>query len=177
MQRLRFLAIFFLVATLMLSACKTEKGGNNHEESLDKYTHDVGYIDPSTARLNNGFEVCDEDRIYQYYNPQEASYSKGKNGIRKFIQENYINEGYTDSGYLTIRFVINCKGKTGRFVIHENDLDLNPTKLDSKLVEHIFNITSQLKDWNPNIIHGSPADSYMFLTYRIENGEIVEILP
>jgi hypothetical protein len=73
--------------------------------------------------------------------------------------------------------VINCEGEAGRYIIHENHLDLNPTKLEPQMVEHLFELTSQLKKWNPNIIKGEPKDSYMFITYRIENGKIVEILP
>ncbi|MEO1485430.1 MAG: hypothetical protein AAFU57_06775, partial [Bacteroidota bacterium] len=87
------------------------------------------------------------------------------------------NRGYTDSGYLNIRFVINCEGVAGRYIIHENNLDLEPTPLNPDMVEQIFELTAQLKQWNPNVIRGNIWDSYMYLSYRIENGEITEILP
>ncbi|MGY0390928.1 hypothetical protein ACW5R3_00035 [Bizionia sp. KMM 8389] len=143
----------------------------------EKYTHDVEYIDPDKALLNEGFEVCNENYILQYYNPQRATYSKGKNGLRNFILSNYKNKNYTDSGYLNIRFVINCKGEAGRYVIHENDLDLNPTKFNKDLVETLFQLTTQLKTWNPNYWQDAYRDSYMYISYRIENGEITEIIP
>jgi hypothetical protein len=143
----------------------------------DKFTHSAEYINPEKALLNEGFEVCNEDFIVQYYNPQSATYSQGKNGLRKFIMSHYKNENYTDSGYLNIRFVINCKGQAGRYVIHENNLDLEPTSFNKGLVDQLFNLTTELKDWNPNFTHDAFRDSYMYISYRIEHGNITEILP
>ena len=143
----------------------------------DKFTHSAEYINPEKALLNEGFEVCNEDFIVQYYNPQSATYSQGKNGLRKFIMSHYKNENYTNSGYLNIRFVINCKGQAGRYVIHENNLDLEPTSFNKDLVDQLFNLTTELKDWNPNYTHDAFRDSYMYISYRIEHGNITEILP
>ena len=142
----------------------------------EKFPHNVEYINPKAALFSEGFETC-SPRIAQYYNPERATYSKGKNGLRKFVLSNYKNQGYKDSGYLNFRFVINCKGKVGRYVIHQNNLNLEPTELNPLMVEQLFEITRKLDKWNPNIIRGETRDSYMYISYRIENGEIVEILP
>ena len=167
----------FLLTLGVMSGCNLSKKEEPFQVDTTKYLHSIGYIDSSEVQLNKGFKVCDEERIYQYYNPKEASYSKGKNGLRNFILQHYKNEGYQDSGYLTIRFVINCEGQAGRYIIHENNLELVPTKLNPKMVAQLFDLTTQLKTWNPNIIFDKPSDSYVFLTYRIEDGEIMEILP
>jgi len=142
-----------------------------------KFDYSVHYINPEDALLNDGFKVCNEKNIAQYYNPERATYSKGKNGLRKFILENYQNKFPSESGYLNIRFIINCKGEPGRYIIHENDLNLRPKKFAKGLVEQLFKLTTELKEWNPNYIHGAYYDSYMYLSYRIENGEITEIIP
>lgn len=89
----------------------------------------------------------------------------------------YENRGYTDSGYLNIRFVVNCKGEAGRYVIHENNLDLEPIAFSKDLVDQLFDITTQLKKWKPNVIREEKRDSYIYISYRIENGKITEILP
>ena len=148
-----------------------------YEIDENQYPHNVEYIDPSKAIYSDGFKVCNEKRIAQYYNPQRATYSLGKNGLRKFILSNYVNKGYEDSGYLNIRFVINFKGEAGRYIMHENNLDLEPQKLDDDMVNQLFGLTKQLKKWNPNYIREEYRDSYMYISYRIENGEIVEIIP
>ncbi len=145
--------------------------------SENVFTKRVAYIDPATALGDPDFKACNEDAIADYYNPERATYIKGKNGLRNFVMSNYKNKGYTDSGYLNIRFVVNCNGAAGRYIIHENNLDLEPVKLSPSLVKQLFEITTQLKDWNPNVIRGEIRDSYMYISYRIENGEITEILP
>jgi len=147
------------------------------EVDNEKYPYTVEYINPEIALLNKGFEVCNENMIIQYYNPQRATYSKGKNGLRQFIISNYKNRNYTDSGYLNIRFIINCKGEAGRYIIHQNNLNLEPIEFNKNLVNQLFNLTTQLKKWNPNYTYEAYRDSYIYLSYRIENGEITEILP
>jgi len=150
---------------------------NKHEVDKKKYPHTVEYINPDKAFLNTGFKVCNEKFIVQYYNPERARYSKGKNGLRQFILSNYKNKNYSDSGYLNFRFIINCNGEAGRYIIHENDLNLNPKKFNKDLVGQLFNLTTKLKKWNPNFTQNEFRDSYMYISYRIENGEIIEILP
>ena len=144
--------------------------------SANKFEKRVAYIDPETSLLSEDFETCG-DYIFDYYNPERATYSKGKNGLRNFILDNYEKRNYSDSGYLNIRFVINCKGQAGRYVILENDLDLNPRKFSEDLKNQLFNLTTQLKIWNPNVINDEKRDSYMYISYRIEDGEITEIIP
>ena len=147
------------------------------EVDKNKYSKNVEYIDPEKALFNEGFQVCNEDKIGQYYNLNQATYSKGKNGLRTCILSNYVNKGYNSSGYLNIRFIINCKGETGRYIIHENNLDLEPTQLDKEMVTQLFELTRRLKKWNPIRSKEKTWDSYMYISYRIENGEIIEILP
>ncbi|MFD0796083.1 hypothetical protein ACFQZJ_01315 [Maribacter chungangensis] len=144
--------------------------------STNVYMQRVGYIDPDIAVFSEGFEPCG-DYIFDYYNPERARYGEGKNGLRKFILNNFNTNDYTESGYLNIRFVINCKGETGRYVLHENDLNLVPKRFNPKLKEQLLKLTLALKNWNPNVINGNKVDSYMYISYRIEDGKITEIIP
>lgn len=143
-----------------------------------KFTERVAYIDPETSLLSEGFETC-SDYIFDYYNggPDRTAYSKGKNGLRDFILNNYENRNYTDSGYLNIRFVVNCKGEAGRYVIHENNLNLEPMAFSKDLKNQLFELTTQLNEWKPLVLRDEAQDSYMYLSYRIENGNITQIIP
>ena len=143
----------------------------------EPFEHASHYIDPETALLNEGFTVCNENRIAQYYNTPELPYPKGKNGFRDYINLAYVNNNYSDSGYLNIRFIINCEGEVGRFVIHENNLDLEPNAFNEDLKSQLFKLTSEIKGWKPIVLYDNVRDSYMYVSYRIENGEITEIIP
>jgi len=171
-----FFSVAIVIAMSILS-CKQQTKEETFIPTENAFTNDAHYINPETALLSDGFKVCNEDYILQYYNPERATYSKGKNGLRNFILSNYKNNNYPDSGYLNIRFVINCNGEAGRYVIHENDLNLEPTTFTTALKNQLFQLTTQLKEWNPNFVRGAVHDSYMYISYRIEHGNITEILP
>lgn len=141
------------------------------------FTQSAHYINPDESLLNDNFKVCNENWILQYYNTQELPYPNGKNGFRNYINTNYVNRNYTDSGYLNIRFIINCEGQPGRFIIHENDLNLEPKVFDEDLKNQLFKLTSEIKYWKPIFLRGENRDSYMYVSYRIEYGKIIEIIP
>lgn len=143
-----------------------------------EYEHDAHYINPEASILNDNFELCDENHIYQYYNQSETlPYFTGKNGFRDYINKGYKNRNYADSGYFNIRFIINCEGKAGRFITHENNLDLEPQSFNSDLKKQLTNLTTNVKQWHPVYLHDKKRDAYMYISYRIENGEITEIIP
>ena len=179
MQTIKINFSFYIAILLALcvASCAKQPTKENFIPTENAFKTSAHYIDPTTALLSEGFEVCDENYILQYYNPERATYSEGKNGLRNFILSNYTNKNYTDSGYLNIRFIINCKGEAGRYVIHENDLNLEPKTFTKDLKNQLFELTTQLKKWNPNFTRDLERDSYMYISYRIENGNITEILP
>jgi len=155
-----------------------------YQPSEKTYTKRVAYIDLQKALNTENFEVCDSTYIVDYYNRgrddsihRRTKYNTNKNGLRKEVMSKYKNRNYSDSGYLNFRFIVNCKGQAGAYVIHENDLDLNAKKFNSELVRQLFDITVGLKKWNPNFMRGKERDSYMYISYRIENGNITEIIP
>ncbi|WP_423996860.1 hypothetical protein [Maribacter sp. IgM3_T14_3] len=152
--------------------------------SKDLYKKRVAYIDTKKALFSENFKICDSTRIVDYYNyapgdsiHRRTQYTTNKNGLRKEVLSKYVNKDYKDSGYLNFRFIVNCKGEAGAYVIHENDLDLHPKKFNTNLVSQLLNITVELKKWKPNYMYGAERDSYMYISYRIENGEITEIIP
>lgn len=152
--------------------------------SKNQFTKRVAYINIKEAKNTKDFKICDSSYIVDYYNysrgdsvSKVTSYFNGKNGLRKAVLSKYKNNNYTDSGYLNFRFIVNCKGEAGAYIIHENDLNLEPKSFNQDLVNQLFNITTDLKKWNPNFMRGKHRDSYMYISYRIENGEITEILP
>jgi hypothetical protein len=147
-------------------------------QTVKTYTHDVGYIDPETALGPKNFKTCDTTVFFQYYNEfPRAGYKHGKNKLREIIARSFkrVSE---DNGYLTYRFVINCHGAAGRFNIIENDLALSANHFDEKLKQQLLSIIlNDLTEWNPLYFEGTARDSYIYLMFRIEDGEIIDILP
>ncbi len=129
-----------------------------------RFEHSSHYIDPNEAILNKDFIICNENYIFQYYNKGKLPYPDGKNGFRNYINANYENRNYSDSGYLNIRFIINCEGKAGRFITHENNLDLRPIVFNEDLKNQLIKLTTEIKLWKPIFIYDENRDSYMYVS-------------
>lgn len=152
--------------------------------SCDYYvinSHDthVGVIQEKQRWDKEDFKVCFEEKIFpSYYGSPQTNYSQGKDSLRNFYLNNFNNNGYTsESGYITIRFVINCEGKAGRYEVLETGLDFKEKKFKSHIPQHLNELTRRLRAWQPLEFSGTAYDSFFHLTFKIENGEIIEILP
>lgn len=141
-----------------------------------KYPHNIGYLSYDNQDFSESFERCSDKVPIGYYSSAHNSFRINKGVFRKFILQNFKNQNYTDSGYLNLRFLINCKGEIGDMEINELDDDFRPTKLNTNLINHLIHLSIQKDNWK---VPSSKVtrDSYMYLIYKLENGEIVEILP
>lgn len=81
------------------------------------------------------------------------------------------------NGYITVRFLVNCEGKTGLFRIQKMNTDLKETEPDIELGNSLLQFTKSLDGWMPKQIKRFKAGYYQYLTYKIENGKVSEVLP
>lgn len=44
-------------------------------------------------------------------------------------------------------------------------------------INHLYKVIAELKTWNPCVINQEPRDAYFYLTFRLKNGVIPDILP
>lgn len=141
----------------------------------------VAYIDPAKKiDQKEGFKPCDSpDQIFDYYNGDpDGSFIGGKKALWEAIRPQLdTSQLSNESGYLTFRFVINCKGATGWFITEQTDLDFNPKEFTPNTVNHLLNITASLSEWRPTHVWGENRDSYAYLTYKMNDGHIIELLP
>ena len=146
----------------------------------EKYPQHIGYINPEKALLTEDFEICDANLLGAYSSSQPKIYKGGKYAFKKYIQNNYTNDGYTDSGFLIFRFHINCNGETGNVEINELNQDMQPTDLNDAMVEQLLKLTVKKENWQVGYVSdedGNAYNHYMYILYKIENGELLEILP
>lgn len=148
------------------------------EVDTQQFSHHIGYIDQEKALLNDTYTLCGDRSIYKiHHGAPDDAFEGSKKQFKNFILSNYKNESYTDSGYLNFRFLINCEGNAGWFEIIEMNLDLEETPLDKNMVKQLLKLTSDSRNWAVFSYKNQPRNYYMYISYRIENGEIVEILP
>ena len=163
--------LFLLFLLPLLSNCQSEK------TSVSKYPANVGDL-VFDEKLDGNFKRCSEYDSYQYYNDSKGFQIEGeKNKIIQEVQKLEFKENKNSNGYLTIRFVVNCKGETGIFRMQQMDSDYKAYKFDEALSSQILNFTKNLTGWIPKEIDGIKRDYYQYLTYKIVHGQVSEILP
>ena len=169
-----FLAIILLFSIFW--GCQTEKKVNEKEEYL-RWIGDIGQNDQIDK---TEFKVCNgDDKILQYFNLGEGPvYSGEKSKILKIFKSKC--KPITDkdeNGLIRIRFVVNCESKAGRFRVLQSDYDYQEKEFDKKIVSQLLNITKGIENWELFKRNEVPVDYYMYLIFKITDGQLTEILP
>jgi hypothetical protein len=125
------------------------------------------------------FKVCNPERVYQYYNFSKGlQYTGEKTTINNHFRTGFKpKERYSDSGFLTIRFIVNCEGKTGWFRVQGMDNAYHKKNFTPSLVDEILTLTKKLDGWIPGDIENTRVGYYQYLTFKFENGNLIEIMP
>ena len=169
----------FLAITLLLSifwSCQTEKKVNEKQE----YLRWVGDIEQDEQIDKLKFKACNgDDKILQYFNLGEGPiYSGEKSRILNTFKTNYKQiTDRKENGLIRIRFIVNCEGKSGRFRVLQSDYYYQEKEFDKEIVSQLLNITKGIEDWEVYKRNEVPVDYYMYLIFKITNGQLTEILP
>lgn len=164
----------FILLIPLLASCQADKS------ALSKYPVQVGDIVFDEKLDDKNFKKCNpkESYGYQYYNDSKGFEYKGeKLKIEKELEALQLKSLGKENGYITIRFLVNCEGKTGLFRIEEMNEEYLKTNFDEKFLDALFKFTKNLNGWIPKEIQGKKIDYYQYLTFKIKHGEVSEILP
>jgi len=128
---------------------------------------------------DTNFELCNEKNAKQYHNlNEEMLYEGEKNAlVNTFNTQFKSNDTISESGMIRIRFLINCKGETGRFRLVEAGYDYKEKQFDPYITDQLIKITKSLKGWKILSDKFGPKDYYQYLIFKIDAGKITEILP
>ncbi|PHS63364.1 MAG: hypothetical protein COB12_09450 [Flavobacterium sp.] len=123
---------------------------------------------------NSTFKVCDEERITQYY-ATNSNYQGGKKAIKKELKKTTEQLTFKNSGFVTFRFIINCKGKIGRFRVKTIDSELIENNFEIQKIKTLQTSIENLTKWNAGTWKDKTFDSYYVLNFKIEQGKITDI--
>ncbi|HCA09003.1 MAG TPA: hypothetical protein DEO71_17660 [Chryseobacterium sp.] len=154
-------------------SCQTEK-------SMSKYPLTVGDTEFDEKLDDPAFKRCTTEKLVnlQYYQgSKEFDYKGEKIAITEKLEKEKISSETKTNGYITVRFLVNCEGKTGLFRVQQMNAELKETVLDKELGDRLLRFTKSLDGWIPKEIKGFKVGYYQYLTYKIENGKVSEVLP
>jgi hypothetical protein len=109
---------------------------------------------------------------------QGPVYAGEKSSILNTFKSKY--ETFSDSdqnGFIRLRFIVNCEGKTGRFRVLQSDENFEEIEFDKKIVNQLVAITKGIENWEIFYRKDDPIDYYMYLIFKIKDGQLTEILP
>jgi hypothetical protein len=146
--------------------------------TIRRATTSVGDIPFDRSIDDSSFKACDSNRIFQYYNT-DSWFLQHKDSVRQYFMSEYRPppDLPPQSGYLTVKFIINCAGQTGRFRLTEMDSTYRPYHFDPRISSRLFTLVRNLTGWQPALYKGRYYDSYQYITFRIRNGHILTISP
>lgn len=169
--------LFFLL--LCFISCAQESASFQNEYP----PRHIGDIEFDPKMDNPDFKLCIPEYIAHYMSSgltgnSAIDYKGEKYQIEQTFRKKYNSKfAKKESGYIRIRFVVNCEGKTDRFRIFQADENYLETEFDKSITNQIMEITKSLNGWNVKKYKEQPVDYYQYLIFKIENGQIVKILP
>lgn len=143
------------------------------------YPNYVGDIEFNKEFDNENFELCFDKHIYQYFNDSIGfAYEGEKLAIENEFSKEYKSKYITnETGLIRINFVVNCKGQTDRFRLIGMDENYNEKEFDKSITAQLLKITKSLKGWKGKQLKERKIDYYQYLIFKIEHGQLKEILP
>lgn len=164
-----YLALFLF----LFSNCKSTSKKNSEAK---KYSHWVGDIHFDANLDNEKLLLCDSTHVIHRRNG--LTYPGGKDAIKNecLKKYKYLPENKSFSGYIMVRFIINCKKETGRFRIQPMDFDFSLTECPNNLKEQLLSIVKGLKEWESASEKDKGSDFSKYLNFKIQNGQIENIL-
>ena len=166
--------ILFISICAMLIACI-----KSVEEKEPKYLRHIGDTVYNPLVDDPEFEACHEDLIFQYYNFSSAiQYEGEKYAIIEAFDQKYTMEPKPgETGFITIRFIVNCQGKTGWFRVEEVDTAYGKKEFNKDIVLRLLEITKELDSWKIGYYDERGYDYYQYLTFKMEDGMLMQIMP
>lgn len=126
------------------------------------------------------FALCRSDaEVFQYFNDGKGlNYEGDKPAIVAEFQSKYkADMGIEEEGLLRIRFIVNCKGESGRFRAIGMDREYREKKFHPEITRQLLEITKGLRGWKTKTLKGETVDYYQYLIFVLEKGNITQILP
>ena len=176
----------YLVLLLLALCCycmAPEKPSFNNEtkskNATSRYLRWVGDATYDENLDDRTFQLCDNEyQVKQYFNMGNGLlYEGGKKSLKALVFAKYQTVAVAESGWIRIRFIVNCQGKTGRFRLIASDEDYQPMTYDARITNQLMTLTRNLNGWLSHYDKGDSQDYYQYLIFKIEEGRLIKLLP
>lgn len=172
---------FFLVLFVMAMSVSCDFSGKKTRQpiSANTYPRWVGDIEHDTTLDKSSFQPCHgDDKVYQYFNMSQGLQFDGeKKAMEDYFLQQYKPVSSEQSGWIRIRFMVNCEGQTGRFRLLEADENYQERPFDKNISSQLMKLARELKGWKIQKMDGTPIDYYQYVVFKINQGNIEKVMP
>ncbi|MEO6684621.1 MAG: hypothetical protein ABIN24_01595 [Dyadobacter sp.] len=134
------------------------------------------YMDTTRTVSSN----CAPPYVIFYYN-LKGKYPVSSSAILRESREYLKQKGHTYSGdgYITFRFFIDCEGIMSRIQVLQTDDNYKSTHFQKEFADDLYSYLKTMKEWKKNLeIQTLKNANYIaFISFKIKNGEVVNIIP
>ncbi len=173
----------FSIFTLIAFSCSDD----GKENVISRFTKKVstkpyrwvGDIKADSLIDSPDFKPCFGDgNIKQYFNiASSLEYEGERPALYREFENGYKPVQSDKSGWIRVRFIVNCKGETGRFRLLSANEDYEEIEFEKAITDQLLAISKSLNGWKLQPDSDNPQDYYQYLTFKMKKGEIIEILP
>lgn len=86
---------------------------------------------------------------------------------------------YSGSGYVTFRFYIDCQGIMSRVLVQQTDENYKSFHFQKEFVNDLYSYLQTMHEWKKNLeVQNLKNINYIaFISFKIKNGEVINIIP
>jgi hypothetical protein len=123
---------------------------------------------------------CDR-QYYNYFYSVDGKYPQSSETIRKNVRAFLANQkvDIKGSGYINFNFGIGCDGKLSRnFNVTQTDEKYGLANFDPSIIETLYAFLKTMDKWKICIDQNKKPTNYIaFLSFKIKDGKIINIIP
>jgi len=133
------------------------------------------YMDTTSVRS----PACADAGWARYYSVQgkypRSSYTLAQ-AAQAFLQQQ--KQAYVGSGYVTFRFAIDCAGhRQPRVQVLQTTSQYQPTHFRPELVAALYAYFQTLTEWRVGVRQNAPVNYLAYLTFKLQDGKVVAVVP
>ncbi|MFN8357432.1 MAG: hypothetical protein U0Y10_23445 [Spirosomataceae bacterium] len=121
------------------------------------------------------FELCTKPPYTHYH---FLPYEGGVRAVHDFVRSRYVPVTTDQSGYLTVRCLLNCQNQVGAFRTLSVNTDYQACTFDPQIVNQLMALSKQLPHWKAQNYYNTDkvAEGYVTIIYKIKKGAIEYVL-
>ncbi len=176
MKTIIFLPILCISLILSSLGCLENKAALNNAYEIPSRNHDLSYTPFDATKDNPNYVICDSTNIGSGRN--RLQYIGGKNKLKHDMMSKFLyrKEYEKFTGYIVIRFLVNCEGKSGRYRGELLNLDFSPSSSSSNILNYAIELVKSLDTWKKASGADSKKEYSKYINLKISNGEIQHVL-